>query len=115
MACYRVPFSGSLLIETDSAAWAGIVAAGWTVCMKQATHGVEIQATPPPGVAAADLRIDVPGIGEVTSALQASIEQDEAAAQENPGGELIAQKLCRHNYYVGRQIAWESFEFKQQG
>jgi hypothetical protein len=115
MAYFRVPITGSLLIETDSPAWANIVAAGWTVCVKQATHGVETQAMPPPGVAAVELRIDASGIGEVTRQLQASIAQDEEAARENPGAELIAQKFCGHNYYVGRQIDWESFEFKGEG
>jgi hypothetical protein len=113
MPFFRVPFSGSLLIEADAAAWANIVSAGWTVSMKQATHGVAIQAIPPPGVAAVELKIDENGIGEVTQQFHASMAQDQDAAGKNPGPELIARKFCAHNYHVGLQIAWESFEFQR--
>jgi hypothetical protein len=114
MPFFRVPFSGSVLIEADTAAWGRIVTASWTVSMKQATHGVEIQAIPPPGIKAVEFKIDVGGIEEVTQQLHASMAQDDDAVRSNPGAELIARKFCAHNYYVGLQIPWESFEFKRR-
>lgn len=114
MPFFRVPLTGSVLIEADDAAWANIVTAGWTVSMKQATHGVEIQAIPPPGVKAVEFRIDTDAIDDITQRFQVSKAQDEEAARKNPSAEVISQKFCAHNYYVGLQIAWESFEFKRR-
>ncbi len=94
MAFFRVPFSGSVLIETDVAAWATIVAAHWTGAMKQAKHGVEIGALPPPGVMAVEFSIDTEGVEDVTQQFQGSVTQNMDAARKNPGAEVIAQKFC---------------------
>jgi hypothetical protein len=114
VAFFRLPFFGSLLVEADSASRADVVAHAWTVSMRQATHGVEIQPVPP-GIQAAEFWFDGNRIDDVTQELQESIERDKEQARQNPEGVLLFQMFGNCNYYTSHQMAWESFEeFKRE-
>jgi hypothetical protein len=112
MAFYRVSFFGTLLVEADNAFRPDLAYHMWTVSMRQATHGVEIQAILPE-IKAVEFSGKGNKIDEITQELHESIERDKEAAQKNPGAELIARMFCKQNYYVGLQTAWESLEFER--
>jgi hypothetical protein len=112
MPFYRVPFFGSLLLEADSAARAMVEAYKWTVSMRQATHGVEIQPVPPE-IKASEYCIERNRIRDITIEFQEFIKKDEEEARRNPGGRLIAKMFCNFSYYVGLQSTWEGFEWER--
>ena len=112
MPFFRVPFSGTLLVEADDPVRADFVGHSWTVPMMQATHGVKIQAVPPE-IKAVEFCKGHEKVEDVTQELQKSIEKDREEQRRNPGGALIAKMFCNHNYYVGLQVEWESLEFER--
>jgi len=112
MPLFRVPFSGTLLVEADDAFRADVAGHSWTVSMKQATHGVEIQPIPA-GIKAVEFCKGHDKVDDVAEDLQRSIAKDREQQSRNPGRALIAQMFCNHNCYVGFQVEWESFEFER--
>jgi len=112
MTYYRVPFFGTLLVEADSLEMAGLVAGSWSVSMKQATHGVEMQPISPE-IKAVEYCIERSKREDVTEELEKSMQEDEKRATENPGGNLLAKMFVSHSHYVGLQAAWESCEFER--
>jgi hypothetical protein len=112
MPFFRVPFFGSLLVEANSDVWAYIVASQWTVSMRQATHGTEMQPVSPE-IKAAEFCIRRSNLRDITTSLQRSMKRDKARAKKNPGGQVLAKMFSSPYVYVGLQAAWQSHEFKR--
>jgi hypothetical protein len=108
MAYIRVPFFGSLLVETDDAIFADVPSGMWTASMKQATHNVSMQAIRPE-IKAVDFCLERSKIEEITESLKRSMERDAESAKANPGGQALAKIFGQTLSEL--QTAWESHEF----
>ena len=109
MPAFRIPFTGSLLVEAESEWHADLAAHMWTVSMRQAMHGVKMQPVPE-GVEAATIEIGREGIADVSEELAADLEHQ--SREQCPVTAKLAASLT--NYFVGKQADWEMFEFRKR-
>jgi len=114
MPYFRVQVHGTLLVEADSPAAAQVAAQFWTVAMKQATHGVEMQRTAQEKIKAVDLLREKQDPTDVTAPFRANIDEWRSRESQHPFFYEVVGEMCNCNYDVGAQMDWECFESKRR-
>ena|SRR5258706_456671 len=106
MPQFRIPFYGTVLVETETQSDAEVSAGTWARSMKQATHGVEMERPTTGKICALDLWIHQEPTN-VTESFAAYLEKDRAfRGKFDPE----MNEACGQNYHVGVQLQWELFE-----
>jgi hypothetical protein len=110
MPHFRVPFFGSLLIETDIKELADSSTGMWCASMKQVTHSVEMQPIRPE-VKGVEFCVERSKVEDVTESLKLSMARDAEPAAANPGGQVLAGMFGFQ--LSDLQTAWESHELEK--
>ena len=110
MPQYRIPFYGTVLVEAETESDAEVSAGTWARSMKQATHGVEMERPTTGKICALDLWIHEEPT-DVTEPFAACEEKDRAFREQL---DPEAREAEHQNYRVGRQLAWELFEWGER-
>jgi hypothetical protein len=109
MPIFTVTLPVTLVIEADSTKGAELVAGFWSVSMKQATHGVELQPVPTEIRALSfDLRDLKPE--DISADFRAYVEMEKT--ERGPDAYEWA-KACG-NFNIGLQPYWDFYEFDKR-